>query len=142
MAGRDLSTFWWDHDPLTAADADPAPFDLDVELAWTTIAIRRCGLDAEQVIRRRFAKNPIECEIGGADRHVDQVSAGGLREVAQPVAVERPIARQFRAARRLLRRRTNSWCRIDVNGIDRRVRPRRRLAHDARHITDVRPSCR
>src|SRR3954451_20132940 len=102
MAGRDLSTLWWDDDPLTAADADPAPLDLDVELAWTAIAIRRRGLDAEQVIGGRLAKNSIECEIRGADRHVDQPPAGGLGEVAQPVAVERPIARQFRAARCLL----------------------------------------
>src|SRR3954453_3533508 len=138
MPGRDLSTLWWDHDPLTAADADAAPFDLDVELAWTAIAIRRCGLDAEQVICRRLAKNPIECEIGGADRHVDEPSPGGLGEVAQPISVERAIARQFRAARRLLGGWAHSWCRIDVNGIHRRVRPRCRLSHDASHITDVR----
>ena len=93
-ARRPGSALWRDHDPLTAADAEPPSLDFHAELARLAVAIGRRRFDAEQVVGGRFAQDALECEVGRSDRDVDETASGRLGKVAQPVAEERPVARQ------------------------------------------------
>src|SRR4029078_12319362 len=85
------SRLWrYDH-PLPAADAHAAAIDLDAQLTRLAVPIGGRRFDAEEIVGGGLAQDPVEGEIGGPHRNVDEAASGRLGEVAQPGDGERPL---------------------------------------------------